>query len=650
MSVRVLVLSYDMVPGISAVGQHLAQLIPALAEQATVDAMSLKREHLVHIQKLGEARLMRVPTPGEKPLERLAAFARAAHRQLDSDSYDLVLCSDLFAAQAVASHPGSDQTPLLIDLFSFPSARSLPELAHEDAQMRKAFVQVTRQALTAAKGVICHSPEMRQALINMGLPESRLVLAPIGLDTKVFVPPKIEIPSDPSACVVTTVMEEPSEAANSQVLLDLWNSLPRRLKLVLLTHKEAQGAYQKLVQAQGLTERVKVKAVGSPEDLAKAIRGGDIQLCWHLDPMAQESGEDKPQNLDASSILAFNALLCGRPVVSTGCGTSWEIFAPEPVQKRDPAAILEHIASQIAELATSSALRTRVATRSRELLLDRVNPKLYTDIVFGLIEKLCHERLHKLERESDFDPSETGPGAAMPIQKIPVPQEFSGEVTGKTPVMAGSVGAHEGGAATEQSQTAPNAPLPDFSGLPEPEAGSTNPAVQAPGMRALALGDSVDQVGKGEAIWDHDTVAMPMEDIESKLPVEQNFVGMRSMDVIGEVDQLELGGLETEIMSRDDMLDGDAFAGETQRAPRLDVSTEETVRIPMYTGPASSPGPQRLHAPLAKKDPAQGSVAAPAPILFDDPAQPSQRPAAAAEPPVSKVAAEDAENEAESKD
>ena len=69
--VRALYAACERVPGPTSAGTRMAQLILGFGGQLEADALSLKSEELAHIQRLGTARMMRVPAPETGVVERI---------------------------------------------------------------------------------------------------------------------------------------------------------------------------------------------------------------------------------------------------------------------------------------------------------------------------------------------------------------------------------------------------------------------------------------------------------------------------------------------------------------------------------------------------------------------------------------------------
>ena len=231
MKAKSLILSYDLVPGISAAGQHMVALVPALSERGEIDAMSLKGDHLPHIQRMGSARMMRVPVSSDGFQEQVAAYQRAVHRQLDSENYDLVYCSDLISAHAAVTHSTAESLPAVLEFFdlSSNSVCQQPGFVDADGKMCKRLIHQETKALKAMKRVLVHSERVQKQLLAMGVPAARILLLPCALDEKLFNPPSIEVPADPNACVVALPLGSFSEQRVDEVLL-FWKKLPATIK------------------------------------------------------------------------------------------------------------------------------------------------------------------------------------------------------------------------------------------------------------------------------------------------------------------------------------------------------------------------------------------------------------------------------------
>src|SRR5688572_27895133 len=107
--------AFAEVPGPSAAGVRTQQWLSVFGSKE-VDALSLKGTKDAHIQRLGGARMMRVPnTLGRPFLERLSTYQRALQRQIAGEQYELIWCADLFSASIAAQHVARG-VPLVVEI------------------------------------------------------------------------------------------------------------------------------------------------------------------------------------------------------------------------------------------------------------------------------------------------------------------------------------------------------------------------------------------------------------------------------------------------------------------------------------------------------------------------------------------------------
>ncbi|MFH1809573.1 MAG: glycosyltransferase family 4 protein [Pseudomonadota bacterium] len=582
MTAKILVLSFERVPGIDAAGQHLTLLLPELAQRAEVDALSLKCDELGHIQRMGAARIMRVPSPSADPMEQIAAFERAVHRQLDAESYDLLWCSDLISAHTVAVHESSQRPPLVVDLFDLPSQTfcSRHGISDPAGQLARTLRRQEIIALRAAHRVLVHSQVLRQALLALNVAPDRIRMLPIAIDGALFSPPSIEVPTDPNACAVG-VMLEPFELDLLQNLLDHWAHLPKRLHAVFIRDAPAGGEAAARIEKAGLGRRARLEYAGTPERLAEILTTLDVALCWSSVTEANET-------LGRIPMTTLCALYTGRPVLSVDSIAMRELLGDVNSNLRVAPGDLESIGPKLAELATSSALRKRLATRGREAASRFVHTARVVAQVQDIIEE-CLGRSLELR-----DPDETPVDSTPEMEHGKNPHRVPAEVL-HTPVM--------------------QRPVPETPPTPRP----VPSPVANPAPLAVGLSDTIDASAKAMDPWDHDTVATPMDMDEfgavAHTAPDTRSAGadasLRSMALLDAVSHQEGGELQTEIRPRDDEDINPLGSGqETERlelsesvARRLErplgipspitLNDEETLRFPSL--PEGGPGHEVPH-------------------------------------------------------
>lgn len=589
---KILVLACNMVPSVDAVGQHLSQLIPALAERAEVDAMTLKGDELAHIQRFGAARLMRVPTAEKAPAERVAAFQRAVARQLDNEPYDVVYCADLFSASTAASASSLGSALLFVDLFDLPSiifAEQNPGV--DDRRWHQSLRRHEMAALMAATRVIVHSEAMRRFLLGLNVPPERVRSLPFGVATDVFTPPSIEVRADPSACLIAALVAPWRDAALDE-LVSVLAQLPKRVQLQLLTSDPVVDTLEQLAEKYGVARRLRLERASTAEQMANALGNVDVTLVWW-------GWSDKVLDTGMIAIEALDAMACGRPVVTTEAPGNRELIEKGDLGRCIRRGDTEGLGKYLAELVTSSALRKRLGTRGREFVLDHHSWERVRPHYFALIEDALGAPLGQTAtdpKQVETTPADAavdtppataaGEGMHTPVVPRPAPAESASRSPAETPAKSGS-------------------------------------AVPAP----IALGVSAQLDGAAGDPWVHDTIAMPTQpDVIAAAQDDQAPVvtpGLRSLALMDSV------GSETG--SEDNTEVRPHTLGPTDETERLQISESLVKRL---YGPRSTPRPrvedeETIRLAAYPDDPASGL----APGAAVEVTAPSARPPAASHHP-----------------
>ena len=285
---RALLAAFAEVPGPTAAGVRGEQLLLALANEVEFDALTLKGAAMTHIQRVGAARMMRVPVPVldvgagagvDAPAavrERLATFRRAVTRQLDAERYDVVLCLDLFAA-AVAV-PSLRDAKLVIDVVDVPSSSfstRWPVAAGDDA-LRQQWEAAEKTALRAARLLMVPSRLAGRALSERADPRL-LRAAPRLVDTRRFAPPSVELSLDEAR---TIAVHGGRCARRATSTADLVQRLARRVpgaRILLLGHpSRADAVVVEALARRNLVERVVLVDVPSPVEVAQVLQTADV--------------------------------------------------------------------------------------------------------------------------------------------------------------------------------------------------------------------------------------------------------------------------------------------------------------------------------------------------------------------------------------
>jgi len=310
----VLVCAFAEVPGPTAVGARAEQLLLAMSGSLDVDALSIKGNKLTHIQRVGAARMMRVPVAaaivGDNTaargafVERLGAYKRAVLRQLDNDPYEVVICLDLFSAAAVLPSLGSAR--LVVEVADIPSqsfAKRYPVNAL-DLDTKKEWELGERAALKAASVIL--TPSRQSARLLADRVDPRLVRAvPRLVDTRIFQPPTVEVALDDARTVAFVGGREGGHRA--AMVLSAMKSLAARLPdaraLWIGAPGRASRAADEALQLRGLAGGAVLVDVNSPWELQQTICAADVVVV---------AGDADAQGVPHR---ALEAMACGRAVV-----------------------------------------------------------------------------------------------------------------------------------------------------------------------------------------------------------------------------------------------------------------------------------------------------------------------------------------------
>ena len=357
---RVLVCAFAQVPGSSAVGVRAEQLLLGFSAGLDVDALTVKANNLTHIQRVGAARMLRVPVPdlvsGEASLartpfqERLAAFRRALSRQLAADAYNVVVCLDLFAAAAAAAHLG--KAKLVVEVCDVPSTsfdKRWPVDA-DDAVTRAEWDVAERTALKAATLVLVPSRHAARLLSDRTDPRT-LRVVPRFVDTRVFQPPSVELAMDD---VKTVAFLGGREGKSRSVVVaaavqSLLGAVPDARVLVLGTPSRADRQLTDDLTRRGLVERVVLVDVASPHELSQAL------CAAHVVVVAAGAEGD----IYALPHRALEAMACGRAVVLTGNEAAYKDALVPQTHARVVAA--DDVAAAVAALLKDESARNTLA-------------------------------------------------------------------------------------------------------------------------------------------------------------------------------------------------------------------------------------------------------------------------------------------------
>lgn len=350
---RALVCAFANVPGASAVGVRAEQVLQGFSDDVDIDALTLKATNLTHIQRVGKARMLRVPVPdlvsGDQTaargpfLERLSAFKRALQRQLEADSYGVIVCLDLFAASAAAAVVNG-RAKLIVEVPDVPSLsfeRRYP-VEPADVETRQKWDVAERAALKLASLILVPSRHAARLLSDRADPRL-LRVVPRMVDTRIFQPPSVEIALDDVKTVAFLGGREGGSRslAVTATVKALLQKLPDCRILVLGTPSRAERHLVDELARRGLMERVVPVDVSVHHELVQALAAAHVVVV----PAGAEG------DVYGLPHRALEAMACGRAVVVTGAEVSYKDSVQNGVHARVVAANApDDIAAAVKEL------------------------------------------------------------------------------------------------------------------------------------------------------------------------------------------------------------------------------------------------------------------------------------------------------------
>jgi glycosyltransferase involved in cell wall biosynthesis len=335
------------VPGTSANGARLYQMIASIPDDFLVDAIATRGPDEPHIERVGSARLMRVPI-GDDFEDALAAYQRGLQRQITSDSYDLVYCADIFSAQIAAALKESQEYSLVIEVNDLPASsfhRRYPVSAR-DKKLRKQWHAAERAVLRAADRVVGGSRRSARLLAELVDPR-KVELVARAVDRSLYTPPTVQIALDDRKTVVVFGGPEGRESTRSgQGIVDCIAQLvdPEEVRVAWVGKPSGSVA---------VPQGVDLVPVDGPARVASTLADADVVVI----PTAADAGAE----LWGTPHRALEAMSCGRATVVIGEAKSFSdvITHDENAIVVSPGAA-EDIAAQAVELLGDDERRERL--------------------------------------------------------------------------------------------------------------------------------------------------------------------------------------------------------------------------------------------------------------------------------------------------
>ncbi len=358
--IRVLVAAFANVPGSSP---HAAALMAMIASvRADIDMVTVKTETSSHQERIGDARMFRVPVGDQGPLEQRIVFDRAVGRQLEAESYDVVHVRGPFEGALAADRKSTYGFQLVYEMGTFPDEQL-------GAEMEKRWGEAHERCLDAADLVLVPTEAARRGVTERvaarprGVaPDDRVLVLPPGVDVGAYdwrpgarasVPRLLYLGAFTADRDIATLL-----GAVKRV------SATRQVRALIAgeTNRGRRERVRQMVDAFGLKSVVEVR--GEPATIAAVISGADVCIAPASEaPRFQVLG-DLPQPL-------LEYLACHRPVVAAGVPGVAEVLRDEQegllYPPGDEAALAEAILEMLRDASLAERLTEQGYRRVREL-------------------------------------------------------------------------------------------------------------------------------------------------------------------------------------------------------------------------------------------------------------------------------------------
>ncbi|WNG48686.1 glycosyltransferase family 4 protein [Archangium minus] len=403
---RLLLCSFDVIPGPSGSSRRLTEYLKALPDRFSVVVLSVKTPDHSHIEKYEGARLLRVPVGAGDLASRIQAFERAVRRQLESEEYALAHFTDPFGGYALCELKGDYGYRLIYEAQGFPSQ----ELRYTHPQLegdRKFLSKVRRQELFClmnADLVVTGSPTTSAFIQSLGVAgESvRVVRAPVDLGP--YVPEALGTP-DGAPMRLMYLGSQVAWQGLAGLLRGLALAVKQvdvRLTLVGARHPDWQPHLEDLVAELDLKQHVEFQPPVGHDDVAKVLTLADVGVV----PL-----DDVDRNRVQGGALAkvSEYLAAGRPVLATDLPVARELI-PSSAGVFYPPGDVQALADRIIELARDVPRRITLGKQARAYANQWLDAGLIRGQLLDIYDGLLGKRPVPTESasERELNPTMTG--------------------------------------------------------------------------------------------------------------------------------------------------------------------------------------------------------------------------------------------------
>ncbi|XXF75562.1 glycosyltransferase [Myxococcaceae bacterium GXIMD 01537] len=358
---RLLLCSFDVIPGPSGSSRRLTEYLKALPDRFHVVVLSAKTPDHSHIEKYQGARLLRVPVGGGDLASRIQAFERAVRRQLESEEYSLVHFTDPFGGYALCELKADYGYRLIYEAHTFPSMELRYTHPHTEGD-RRFLAKIRRQelfCLMSSDRVVTGSQATRSYIQSLGVSDELVQVVRAPVDLSLYAPESLGAPDGTPLRLmylgsqvgwqgVSTLLRAVALAAQHEDV---------RLTLVGPRHPDWQPHLDALVTELGLQQRVEFQSPVAHDDVAKVLALADVGVL-PLDDVERNQQQGGP----LAKVSEYFA--AARPVIAADLPVTRELV-PASTALFFPPGDAAALSERILELARDIPRRTAMGREAR---------------------------------------------------------------------------------------------------------------------------------------------------------------------------------------------------------------------------------------------------------------------------------------------
>jgi glycosyltransferase involved in cell wall biosynthesis len=458
---RILLTGFFGIPGPTRAGVQMRHVMRALSRHHDVDVLAVREPEQAHMERVGPARILRVPLVEEGLRPRVEGFRRALRRQIEGADYDVVHFRDGWSGSVVLEMREQHGYQTVFDATRAPVAE--PPLM--DLALSAELGRCEEACLAQAHHVLVPSALARDHVLRRR--QKGVHVVPVGVDVDLF--DWDDLPPGPPMVLYAGAVEA---GRGLRGLLRAMATVAQRSDATLvIAGRTAPAAERSLLDAAaelGLSKRVELRGEVAHESMPELIAQATVCVA----PSAVELSA-QPMALVPTKILEYMA--CRRAVVAPRRGTVATVIEHDVSGMLFQPGDFMDMAYKLLALLHDSEARERLAGAGYDLVRE-----YYTASAMrrALRRAYAAMQIH-----------DTRPHRAL--------TEVSGEIA--PPEGAGAISRPATGpAAGESSESAQTDQIPvPFPGLPPlgPDAASGQPAragESAQPARAGEAGDATD--------------------------------------------------------------------------------------------------------------------------------------------------------------